>query len=93
MICFVVVVVSQKGWNGLRSDQAPTFRPNWIKIEVLYGMHVPLASSRHTFMRQMLESSHHHELHLRLDEIFIISYLLLSHRIETLDLTMLVHIH
>ena len=88
---YPVVVESQKGWNGLRSDQAPTFRPNCIKIEVLCGMHVS-----HPFMRlrlSILKSSHHHKLHLRQSEIFTTSYLLLSHRSETLDLTMLVHIH
>ncbi len=35
MICSVVVE-SQKGWNGLRSGQAPTCRPNLGRIGFLY---------------------------------------------------------
>ena len=71
MICFVVVE-SQKGWNGLRNDRAPTFRPNCMKIGVL---HIPLASDRHTFKGHrlsILESSHYHELYLRQGEILTI---------------------
>ena len=33
MICSVVVE-SQKGWNGLRSDRAPTFRPGLLVVEL-----------------------------------------------------------
>lgn len=48
MICFVVE--SQKEWNDLRSDRAPTFRPDFLKI----GLYVSPAPRWYILKRQRL---------------------------------------